>query len=180
MSCLLKRSGPEPESLWLPTPTAETPDDGPAHYPKLQQIIVQPSSLPRFRGLGFYKDFVRWLWESQPTARVPMYLIPADKGMDVDQRAKQERCSAKVKELWLAGVEGSLRCWGPDETYAHLVRSRGDVMPLYLTPWLNEPLVCETPPVPVWRILSIVWVLSNNSEQTGMSQRGHCETSNSK
>ena len=82
-----------------------------------------------------------------------MYLIPPDKGMDVDQRAKQERCSAKVKELWLAGVEGSLRCWEPDEKYAHLVRGRGDVMPLYLTPWLEESLVCETPPVPRVRLL---------------------------
>ncbi len=67
-----------------------------------------------------------------------MYLIPPDKGIDVDQRAKQERCSVKVKELWLAGVEGSLRCWEPDEKYAHLTRSRGDDMPLYLRPWSEE------------------------------------------
>lgn len=142
---MLENLGEEPESLWLPMPTAER-EDSPTHYPNLQQIIVQPSSLPRSRGLGFYKDFVQWLWTSQPTARVPMYLIPPDKGVDVDQRAKQERCSAKAKDLWLAGVEGSLRCWEPDEKYAHLARSQGDDMPLYLQPWAEESLASEGSP----------------------------------
>ncbi|PIL24375.1 hypothetical protein GSI_14128 [Ganoderma sinense ZZ0214-1] len=138
---------PEPESLWLPTPTpeeSETPDN-PTHYPNLQQIIVQPSCFPLFRGHGFYKGFIRWLWVSQPVSRVPMYLIPPDRGIDVDQRAKQERCSVKVRGLWLAGVEGSLCSWEPDEKYAHLTRSRGDEMPLYLTPWLEESPGSETP-----------------------------------
>ncbi|KAI1788377.1 hypothetical protein LXA43DRAFT_1025567 [Ganoderma leucocontextum] len=133
----------EPESLWSPpAQTAEEPSS-PVCYPNLQQVVVQPSPLPRFRDPGFYKGFVRWLWVSQPTARVPMYLIPADEGIDADQRSKQERWSTKVKELWLAGVGGSLRCWEPDEEYAHLTRNRGDDMPLYLRPWSEESLASE-------------------------------------
>ncbi|TBU65368.1 hypothetical protein BD310DRAFT_911232 [Dichomitus squalens] len=117
------------------------------HYPHLQQIIVQPAPHTHFHRLDFYKRYVHELWDMQPTARVPMYLVPADEDAGGDPWNKSEFARVKAKNLWLAAVEGSGRCWQADDKYAHFNRT-GDDLPLYLRQWSEEPINdMEAPPI---------------------------------
>ena len=134
-----------------PRYAGEEPDEDPTTadheqpYPSLQRVIVQPSPHTHFHQPEFYKRFIRELWETQPRARVPMYLVPADEDREGSPWNKSEFVRVKARDLWLAGVEGSERCWHADSRYSQFSR-KGDELPPYLSRWSEESLTEEEAP----------------------------------